>query len=43
MRSVMEFAENLILRMMEEPRRRDEAQWEHIYAMRKRCGKAKAN
>ncbi|URE16702.1 hypothetical protein MUK42_10680 [Musa troglodytarum] len=31
MRFVMEFAENLILRMMEEdPRRRDEAQREHI-------------
>lgn len=39
----MEFAENLILRMMEDPRRRDEAQREHIYAIGKRCGKAKAN
>ncbi|KAJ8470203.1 hypothetical protein OPV22_024546 [Ensete ventricosum] len=36
MRFVMEFEEDLILRMKEDPRRREEAQREHFYAMRKR-------
>ena len=43
MRFVMEFAENLILRMMEDPRKRDEAQRKHIYEMRERCEKTKAH
>ncbi|XP_008796640.1 uncharacterized protein LOC103712042 [Phoenix dactylifera] len=40
---VMEFAENLILRLMEDPKKRDEKQREHIYAMREQCDKTKAN
>ncbi|WOL08032.1 hypothetical protein Cni_G16784 [Canna indica] len=43
MRFVMEFAENLILRMMEDPNKRDEAQRQHVYSMRERCEKTKAN
>ncbi|OAY84914.1 hypothetical protein ACMD2_20886 [Ananas comosus] len=43
MRFVMEFAENLILRMMEDPKKRDEAQREHIYAMQERCERTKAH
>jgi hypothetical protein len=39
---VMEFAENLILRLMEDPDRRDEAQREHVYRMKERCERTKA-
>jgi NADH-ubiquinone oxidoreductase 11 kDa subunit len=43
MKFVMEFAENLILRLMEDPKQRDEAQRQHIYRMKERCDKTKAN
>ncbi|KAG8062155.1 hypothetical protein GUJ93_ZPchr0003g18073 [Zizania palustris] len=33
---IMEFAENLILRMMEDPEKRDSAQREHVYRMKER-------
>ncbi|GJM96227.1 hypothetical protein PR202_ga13044 [Eleusine coracana subsp. coracana] len=39
---VMEFAENLILRLMEDPDRRDQAQREHVYRMKERCERTKA-
>ncbi|BAF12844.1 uncharacterized protein [Oryza sativa Japonica Group] len=39
---VMEFAENLILRMMEDPGKRDAAQREHVYRMKERCERTKA-
>ncbi|XP_072950917.1 uncharacterized protein [Typha angustifolia] len=42
MKFVMEFAENLILRMMEDPHKRDQMQREHVYAMKERCEKTKA-
>ncbi|KAJ6805475.1 uncharacterized protein M6B38_180670 [Iris pallida] len=43
MKFVMEFAENLILRMMEDPKQRDEAQREHVYRMKERCKRTKEN
>ncbi|KQK13745.1 uncharacterized protein LOC100820864 [Brachypodium distachyon] len=39
---IMEFAENLILRLMEDPDKRDEAQREHVYRMKERCERTKA-
>ncbi|EMS52839.1 hypothetical protein TRIUR3_13984 [Triticum urartu] len=33
---IMEFAENLILRLMEDPDQRDEAQRAHVYRMKER-------
>ncbi|XP_051178989.1 uncharacterized protein [Lolium perenne] len=39
---IMEFAENLILRLMENPEQRDEAQRAHVYRMKERCERTKA-
>lgn len=38
---IMEFAENLILRMMEDPVERDRKFREHTYFMKERCAKTK--
>ncbi|GAA0149690.1 hypothetical protein Leryth_009917 [Lithospermum erythrorhizon] len=38
---VMEFAENLILRMMEDPRERDRKFREHLYTLKDKCAKTK--
>ncbi|GMP82356.1 hypothetical protein CsSME_00036696 [Camellia sinensis var. sinensis] len=38
---VMEFAENLILRLMEDPKERDRKFREHLYTMKDRCNKTK--
>ncbi|KAD2393715.1 hypothetical protein E3N88_40692 [Mikania micrantha] len=38
---IMEFAENLILRMMEDPVKRDEKFRDHVYHMKERCAKTK--
>lgn len=38
---IMEFAENLILRMMEDPKERDRKFREHVYAVKDRCNKTK--
>ncbi|PWA39923.1 hypothetical protein CTI12_AA567470 [Artemisia annua] len=38
---IMEFAENLILRMMEDPVERDRKFREHTYHMKERCAKTK--
>ncbi|XP_068648797.1 uncharacterized protein [Aristolochia californica] len=38
---IMEFAENLILRLMEDPKERDRAHREHTYAVMERCKKTK--
>nr|XP_043633832.1 uncharacterized protein LOC122605026 [Erigeron canadensis]XP_043633840.1 uncharacterized protein LOC122605026 [Erigeron canadensis] len=38
---IMEFAENLILRMMEDPAERDRKFREHTYHMKERCAKTK--
>ncbi|XP_058192830.1 uncharacterized protein LOC131310051 [Rhododendron vialii] len=38
---IMEFAENLILRMMEDPRERDRKFREHLYTLKDRCKKTK--
>ncbi|KAK3040864.1 hypothetical protein RJ639_029208 [Escallonia herrerae] len=38
---IMEFAENLILRMMEDPKERDRKFREHLYTMKDRCKKTK--
>ncbi|PWA42517.1 hypothetical protein CTI12_AA543820 [Artemisia annua] len=38
---IMEFAENLILRMMEDPVERDRKFREHVYHMKERCTKTK--
>ncbi|KAI8527950.1 hypothetical protein RHMOL_Rhmol12G0113900 [Rhododendron molle] len=38
---IMEFAENLILRMMEDPRERDQKFREHLYTLKDRCKKIK--
>ncbi|XP_019058340.1 PREDICTED: uncharacterized protein LOC104807564 [Tarenaya hassleriana] len=38
---IMEFAENLVLRMMEDPKERDRKAREHIYQMHDRCKKIK--
>ncbi|XP_074563722.1 uncharacterized protein LOC141820332 [Curcuma longa] len=42
MKFVMEFAENLILRMMEDPKKRDETQRQRLYAVAEQCEKVKA-
>ena len=39
---IMEFAENLILRLMEDPDKRDEAQRAHVYRMKEACERTKA-
>ncbi|GAA0140126.1 hypothetical protein Leryth_015724 [Lithospermum erythrorhizon] len=38
---VMEFAENLILRMMEDPKERDRKFREHLYTLKDKCAKTK--
>ncbi|KAJ6934175.1 hypothetical protein NC651_009274 [Populus alba x Populus x berolinensis] len=38
---IMEFAENLILRLMEDPRERDRKFRERVYAVKDRCQKTK--
>ncbi|KAL5567022.1 hypothetical protein UlMin_030186 [Ulmus minor] len=38
---IMEFAENLILRMMEDPKERDRKFREHVYAVKDQCKKTK--
>lgn len=38
---IMEFAENLILRMMENPAERDRKFREHVYAVKDQCNKTK--
>ncbi|WVZ60121.1 hypothetical protein U9M48_010181 [Paspalum notatum var. saurae] len=39
---IMEFAENLILRLMEDPDKRDQVRREHVYKMKERCERTKA-
>lgn len=39
---IMEFAENMILRMMEDPDKRDQVRREHVYRMKERCERTKA-
>ncbi|CAK9325646.1 unnamed protein product [Citrullus colocynthis] len=41
MKFVMEFAENLVLRLMEDPKERDRRFREHVYAVKDRCQKTK--
>ncbi|CAK7336173.1 unnamed protein product [Dovyalis caffra] len=38
---IMEFAENLVLRLMEDPKERDRKFREHVYAVKDRCQKTK--
>ncbi|GAB2300518.1 hypothetical protein Dimus_034560 [Dionaea muscipula] len=38
---IMEFAENLILRMMEDPKERDRRFREHLYTLQDKCKKTK--
>ncbi|KAL9267371.1 hypothetical protein AKJ16_DCAP16030, partial [Drosera capensis] len=38
---IMEFAENLILRMMEDPKERDRKFREHLYTLQDKCKKTK--
>ncbi|KAH7515490.1 hypothetical protein FEM48_Zijuj10G0032100 [Ziziphus jujuba var. spinosa] len=38
---IKEFAENLILRLMEDPKERDRKFREHVYAVKDRCNKTK--
>ena len=38
---IMEFAENLILKLMEDPNERDRKFREHVYKVKDRCGKTK--
>ncbi|KMZ59423.1 hypothetical protein ZOSMA_68G00090 [Zostera marina] len=38
---VMEFAENLILKMMEDPKERDRKSRQHVYEIKQRCNKTK--
>ncbi|KAL0357766.1 UNVERIFIED_CONTAM: hypothetical protein Scaly_1462300 [Sesamum calycinum] len=38
---IMEFAENLILRLMEDPKERDRKFREHLYALKDKCQKTK--
>ncbi|CAM8878542.1 unnamed protein product [Rhodiola kirilowii] len=38
---IMEFAENLILKMMEDPKERDRKFREHVYAVKDQCKKTK--
>ncbi|KAM6544493.1 hypothetical protein CsatB_025229 [Cannabis sativa] len=38
---IMEFAENLALKLMEDPKERDRKFREHVYAVKDRCGKTK--
>jgi hypothetical protein len=39
---IMEFAENLILRLMEDPDKRDQVRREHVYKTKERCEHTKA-
>ncbi|KAJ4850186.1 hypothetical protein Tsubulata_004474 [Turnera subulata] len=41
MKFIMEFAENLILRLMEDPKERDRKFREHVYSVKDRCQKTK--
>ncbi|KAG6601597.1 hypothetical protein SDJN03_06830, partial [Cucurbita argyrosperma subsp. sororia] len=41
MKFIMEFAENLVLRLMEDPKERDRKFREHVYAVKDRCQKTK--
>ncbi|KAE8648679.1 hypothetical protein Csa_008887 [Cucumis sativus] len=41
MKFIMEFAEDLVLRLMEDPKERDRRFREHIYAIKDRCQKTK--
>ena len=41
MKFIMEFAENLVLRMMEDPKERDRKFREHLYHLKDRCSKTK--
>ncbi|KAI3867529.1 hypothetical protein C5167_006637 [Papaver somniferum] len=38
---IMEFAENLVLRLMEDPQERDRKFREHVYAVKDQCKKTK--
>ncbi|KMT16980.1 hypothetical protein BVRB_2g041860 [Beta vulgaris subsp. vulgaris] len=38
---IMEFAENLVLRLMEDPKERDRKFREHLYALQDSCKKTK--
>lgn len=38
---IMEFAENLVLRLMEDPKDRDRKFREHVYSIKDRCNKTK--
>ncbi|KAE9610489.1 hypothetical protein Lal_00029758 [Lupinus albus] len=38
---IMEFAENLVLKLMEDPNERDRRFREHVYNVKERCGKTK--
>jgi len=38
---IMEFAENLVLKLMEDPKERDRKFREHVYAVKDRCNKTK--
>ncbi|OIW20754.1 hypothetical protein TanjilG_21819 [Lupinus angustifolius] len=38
---IMEFAENLVLKLMEDPNERDRRFREHVYKVKERCGKTK--
>ncbi|WRX16660.1 NADH-ubiquinone oxidoreductase 11kDa subunit - like 1 [Theobroma cacao] len=38
---IMEFAENLVLRLMEDPKERDKKFREHLYSVKERCNKTK--
>ncbi|XP_004310077.1 PREDICTED: uncharacterized protein LOC101308929 [Fragaria vesca subsp. vesca] len=38
---IMEFAENLVLKLMEDPKERDRKFREHVYATKDRCEKTK--
>ncbi|CAO2816122.1 uncharacterized protein LOC130800645 [Amaranthus tricolor] len=38
---IMEFAENLVLRLMEDPKERDKKFREHLYSLQDRCKKTK--
>lgn len=41
MKFIMEFAEDLVLRLMEDPKERDRRFREHVYAVKDRCQKTK--
>ncbi|WJX53024.1 hypothetical protein P8452_39071 [Trifolium repens] len=38
---IMEFAENLVLKLMEDPKERDRRFREHVYKTKDRCAKTK--